>query len=336
MPRRYIHPKSLIKRINREYLLVARRYGVKIMINVYGEKRIKKKRYLDASVSVDTDEDMLKILKKVGIKFSKKEERGLFSPSVLAHLLREEGIEEIPIGISKKKDRILRIPWPSRILTDSPWIATILSLFSTSVVWIDYLGLPDYTLEIFEEVEGFPVELIPTGAREDLARVIAKKTIGMRYVSEISRFLREGSKGLEEDEEIAMIGPEQSALSELVIWKILSFKEKPSSNKLYIDITGASKFSFMIAGTAALLSNIDTIILSAPHYDKDLEPLIRERNGVVYVLPDIPEEEELPFNTIISDRKGMITYRTRINGYNIYYNEEYISIINLIKEVIRG
>ncbi|MHA1616638.1 MAG: hypothetical protein ACTSX9_04965 [Candidatus Njordarchaeales archaeon] len=331
---RYVDPKCLRKRINREYLRTSRSYGAYIKVNLYGKRRVSEKTYIEASLVIRADESLIKSLKKLGLKFSKKEKRGLFEPPVLASLLRKFSKVEIPIGVSRDEERIIRVPWPARILTDSPLSALTVSVFAENAIWIDYLGVAEYVLEIFEEGEGVPLNIIPAGAREDLAKIIARKTIGERFSNEIAKILKGETEQLESDEEIAMIGPEHNALAEILEWKILSFEKELMKDYLYVDISGASTFSFIIACSAALLSNRNAVIVSAPYYKKELEPLLR-REGVIYVLPTITEHLHLPFDVIISEKEGTVMFRAWLGGKGHYidYIEEYISIDTLIKEV---
>ena len=332
----YIDPKSLEKRIHREYLLRSCKYGAEIRINIYGEKKVRNRIYILASISIECDEGVVKALRKLGLKFSKGEKKALFNPSVLVHLDRKQGNEGIPLGVSRRGDRVITVPWPSRILTNDPIYALIISLFSQDALWIDYLGLDNYALVLFREVEGVPISVLSHGAVEELARLIARKTIGEKYYAEISKYLMEGENMLSSDEELPIMGPEQNALMELLKWRIINLEPLESVERLYVDLVGSSRFSFIIASYAALLSNLETTILSSPRFDKELRDVIMRRDGVVYVSPNLEKMDRKLFDVIINGDEKTIEFRSRndiLSKYN--YIEDYKGLDELVREVMR-
>ena len=225
MDRLYIHPKSLVKR-KRIYLPAIKRYGAKIRVHVLGRHR-SDSNLVRASIEVVGDKGLIKAIRRLGIKLTKKPAPAYFSIRVLAeisHTIKEP----YPIGIGELGE-IVNVDVSLPIATDN--IAYALAIAGEPVLWVDYMGDQTPLQCGFVEYDGFPVPKSPRKIHEIadvLARLLrVKKDNVMASLSGE----REHIMG---DVELKIVDP----LDDLRKWRILTDSSGSLGVRSYIDFSG--------------------------------------------------------------------------------------------------
>lgn len=335
MPRAFVDPRSLSKRFNRRILKTAMNYGLSVKIKTYKKRIVNERVLYDASILVEAENpDILKALKKLGVSLTKKEKRALVSQTVLADLEFQYNYD-YPIGVSLDESHFIFVSKNDRIyLQEDFLLASCIGLCSNNSLWIDYIGVYDVIELGFQEIEGIPIKSLPKGSLEDFSRLLAKKTIGERYASDIlDALLKESS--LEMDEELPLVSREMNIVMDLHKWKAITVAEEDFKGHHYIDIIEAPRHILWSTFLAGLLSEKEIVILSIDRIDKDLIELIKMRKGVIIVGREACSYPDL-FSVIIKKENDKyqllrnITYKdTRVT-----LRESFRPLINVLESVL--
>ena len=221
--RGYIHPKSLSRR-HRIYIETAKMLGAKIIASILewrsGEK------YIRALVEIDADAEIIKALKRLGIKVSRKKYPAYFSPVVLAELIDRIN-NPYPIGVGEL-GQVIYVDVDAPIALDNPYLA--LAIVDGNVLWLDYRGDETPLKAGFKEVEGLGIPRSPSrigNIANDIARLL-----GVRPEVITASFMHTGEDILE-DEELKISSP----IDPLFRWMVV-VRDRILGGKIYIDFSG--------------------------------------------------------------------------------------------------
>ncbi len=282
---KYVDPKSLSKKFYRRILRALRDMGVEFHIKTYGRKMVNDKEFIEVSIEAEFTKEMAKICKKNGLKLSNKEIRAFVSPVILWDLVREEEYEEIPLGTSLDGNYIVSVPL-GKICTNDYLIASYIGLSVKNTLWLDAINLSNELEEIgFIEVEGVPLSTFSRGKIEDFARLLAKKTIGERYLVDILDFLLKKEE-LGTDEEMPLYSKEIVSIRDLFKWRTVLIDEVESEfsrNNVFVDLVDVPKMVLWMTLLAGILSDKTLIILSIINPDKEIFEILSMRKEFIIV-----------------------------------------------------
>lgn len=280
---KYIDPRSLSKKFRRRILRSLKEMGAGLFIKHYGRKMIHDREVLEVSIAIESSKEMIKLLKRYGIKLSNREIKAFVSPVIIWDLTRGIEDEEIPIGVSSDGNYIVSIPF-RRICTNDHLIAAYLGLVISDALWIDTINLIHELEEMgFIEVEGIPLRLFSRGKIEDFARFLAKITIGERYVTEILDFLLRKDE-LGADEELPLHSREMESIKDLFKWRTILIDELEKGfikSNVFMDLVDVPKTVLLMTLLAGVLSDKRLIILSINKLDKEIINILSIRREFI-------------------------------------------------------
>jgi len=331
----YILPKSLTRRVNREILknIAKELDGWIVFTHVEKLKMKKEEDFILGKVGIEVDEDkyglLVKLLKKFNIEIVDEEQATAKYPRrVLIHLLSASEIG-IPIGFGANMDRLVLIPWPSRIQTDSIPIASYFSLLSNSVIWLGKRE-PIPSGE-FEDIYSLPINLIPENKLLTLASYIARHTIGIKKRIDILERLKSGSSRLLTDEELELLSVEERALAEFFENNILSRESTVNRiGRYFFSISGLSNIVINALVITSFLIGFDLVVLEGATIMKDVQDILEIPRKFIYVTP-IKRFLE-PFDAYINYGESTVVKRVYIEGEKFELSEKFIPIWRLFKE----
>lgn len=294
----YIHPKSLAKPINRIYLNTAKQLGAKIKITTYGKTQEK----IKAVISIEGDKQLIKALKKLGIKLTNKPIPALFSTKILAQL-HSKTKKPIPIGVGQHK-QIIEIDGEYPIAVSDEKYALVLA--KEPILWLDYVG--GGPPSGFRELSGLPLPRTPSKAHtiaERLAKLLkARKDAILVSLKRVE---------VMEDEEI-VISPH--VLDDWWEWKIF-VEDEYLDIRSYIDFSGLPKT--LQVGTLIVASVLDRwLIIRIPKAWRWVENVIRYRSKTIIICSD-PWRYNVP--SIIMD--GKVIRKINFMGKTVAIEENF-------------
>lgn len=284
---KYIDPRSLSGKFQRRILRAIREMGVELIIKTYDRKMINDREVIEVSIRAEIPKELMKILKKHGVKLSNKELRAFVSPVIIWDIVRGEEIEEIPLGTSIDGNYIVTVPL-GKICTNDYLIAGYLGLIKNDALWIDAINLSDELDKMgFIEIEGIPLASFSRGKIEDFARLIARKTIGERYVADVLDFLLK-KEDLGADEELPLYSKEIASIKDLFKWRTVLIDESGefSGKNVFIDLVDVPRIVLWMTLIAGILSDKRIIILSINNLDKEIMELLSMRKEFIILSND--------------------------------------------------
>lgn len=218
----YIHPESLLDKTKRLHVLVTRKYGARLRIKVLK----KKEEMLKAVIEIDANDRVLKALKKLGIKLTKKPIPALFSKEVLAELSYKIKKPK-PIGLGENNE-IIFVDDSAPIGVDDKYLA--MAIVKEPVLWLDFKG-DFFPVEAgYKEYFGFGIPTSQTKI-QNIANALASllKTRPEDIITAMSP-----QREIMTDTELKIVNP----LNQFFEWKVLSEEKTYFGNKNYMDLSG--------------------------------------------------------------------------------------------------
>jgi len=283
--RLYIHPKSL-RPEKRIYIPVLKRRGLDIRVRIIG--RYRDKGIVRAVVEVEGDDELVRAVRKLGIKLTEKPIPAYFSTRVLAEISYTSR-EEYPIGIGELGE-IIHIDVSAPVATDN--IVYAFAIAEEPILWIDYKGDQTPLQYGFVEYEGLYVPRSPKKIHE-IADILAR-VLKAKKDTIIGSLL--GRKEVMEDIELRIADP----LEDLRKWHILMDSPKKFGARNYIDFSGLPSMMLQVSLAIATVVWDGWMIINTPRAWGWIEDPVRYRARTLVVCDTA---QGLNFTNIILEGK---------------------------------
>ncbi len=265
-------------------ICVAKRYGLKIRVHVYG----KKSGYILAAVCVEGDPRIISALKKIGLKIAKKPVMGLFDKKILA-MLQYSPKKPIPVGLGENNE-IVNVDKAFPIAVDDKYLA--MAIVEKPVLWLDFKG-DSFPVEAgYKEYSGFGIPTSQTKI-QNIANGLAPllKTKPENIISAMNT-----QKDIMADVELRIVDP----LKQFFDWKILSEEKVLFENENYIDLSGLPLM--LQKGALIIATHIwdYDMVIHIPRAWKWVADIVKYRGGTIIVCETA---RGLNIQNIISENK---------------------------------
>ncbi len=283
--------------------------------------------YLD--VPVKEYKNVINLLKKFGIELSKSEEEamGLFELRVVADTLSE--LEDgIPIGVNAKRERLVLLPKPIIGVSRDRLTPLFLSEILENVLWIgsEFRGYENFLVLI----DKLNIGGLGKGAIFELAKILATKTIGRRFLADFAEKM-EREENLLEDEEFIVSSDADRVLSKLRDWEIFDFEKSASIGKHLLDVSGLPRLAVDLAIAIGLNLGYELIVVDKVSFDPKVLGNVRDFQSFIWI-----DKFSTPnwANFIIDANKGFIVKKRRFRRRTVDYFERFIPLWDVIKGVV--
>lgn len=316
----FVDPASLASRERRRVFKYAvRKLGGAVELRTFPLPRrisrlISSPYFVLASIRVSGSEELMKVLRKLKFKLSKRPVVRPTDVRILADL--ELNVKEKPVGVSLDGSRLVFAPAEGLIHVTDPRLAALLIYGERSVLWIEARGmsLDDLGLQRLPHV---PLASISRRLVSDISLALATLTVGRQHAERIESALSSLKPEVEEEEEMTEIlaGP-QSVVDALVKWRIVSPESGEIPERAYIDVTGAPYVVQLFALLFGLLSGYEYVVVNGVMYTRRLVDYIRPT--IIWVSRDPPDES---FSVSITDSR--VRVRVDFRGQPVILEETF-------------
>jgi len=321
----YVDPTSLKSKKSRVlFKRLVRKYG-SYEVNYREHPRKYHSNFLPTVIKVNGNKELIRLLKKVKIRVSKKPIPALVDVKIIADLIHEFKVKTKPVGVDKNKEYIVYAPARGKILCDDPGVALFL-IRGERVMWIESRNL-DLT-PLLAEIPSIPMKSISPKLISDLALAFSRITIGDRYVEGIQRILTEGlateAEELTKEEELTVVSPEEKLVKELVDWGVIKFSVGELYPRAFIDVSGTPLKCQWFAVLFGLLSDYDYVVVNGVKWNSKLASFLR--SNLIWV-GNAPDKY---FDFIIKDSR--IHYKVNVLDREVEITEEFIPFHKLLEK----
>ena len=268
--RLYIHPKSLTRE-KRIYLPAIRRYGARIRVRVLGRHR-SDNNLVRAVVEIVGDKEVIRAVRRLGIKLVKKPISAYFDLRVLAEIVYSEK-DPYPVGVGEFGE-IVCVDVSLPVAVDDP--AYALAIVDGPVLWVDFRGDQIPLKFDFREYAGFSMPRSPRvihNIADGLASILR-----IRPDNIVGAFLEE-RREIMSDVEFKIVDP----LKDLREWKVIVEDSEPLCGRCYIDFSGLPNTLQHAALVIAVAVWNSWLVLDVPRAWRWLENHIRYRSRTLVV-----------------------------------------------------
>jgi len=327
----YIVPEVMSSKLNRRLIkVIASKFDARLSFRElsFRSRRDVSKGYFFLEIPQKNYRNLLSALKKFDIEYTKREEEaiGVFENRIIADAL--DSIEEgLPIGINTRRDRIVLLPVPSIGVSRERVTPLYLSHLLDSVLWIgqEFRGYNDF-LDLVDELK---LGGISSGGIYDIARIIARETIGPRYSVDIAEKLM-GGEELISDEEFVVSSESERVLDQVRSWGIFNFREVGGVGKHLLDVSGLPSVAVNASVVAGVHLGYQLIVVDNSRFNPKILRSLKNNQSLIWI-----DKFKSPSwaQFVVDAYRGILTKKKNYMGRTINYTENFIPIWEVIDEV---
>ncbi len=334
MKRIYIDPKAMSSHFKRNVIKsIAIKYGAEINFQPISTSTYRTKNFESGFFYIDVSEKDLNRLKRLmfrfGIKSVNQEKAvGRFDKAIIAHM--KVGLEEgIPIGYSKNRDRLVIIPWPSKIVSNSRLLGLFLALTEEKVIWIgeEFQGYD----KVLEVIDGIPIKMVKDEKLMDLASFIAEELFGKFKTVQILEYLKSKPSELLRDEELDLITQEEKSVREFFEMGVLTRGESLNEGRYILDASNLPSTGINIAILTTILAEFPLIIVDNLSFNHKILGYLSNKTAFIYIKKgkDFPPH----FDSFIDMGSLRVLKRVNIGSEEHIFIEKFEPLWGIFKEV---